>query len=359
MLKPLLPLALTASIFLTACGGSSSPSSDTVTPNDNKSPVTETVSNEKLGMNLDLAQLKSAGVFADKIIVKITKGDFTKTIETTHTDYAASVEFSDLVVGEYAISVQIFDGETLVAEGSGTGAVNANQTTTVNMDLELKSGGLIVNVSIPAPIEGENEVLTIEKTIVTTTEKLDGGPIEAIGIFGTILADAYVNATYDHEAAYTQLERGSEIKVNFDISYNVSNTDEFEIVPDGLNTLTITYNELTVIACTECDSDIEKSADTLTISYKNVILPENIIASLGDRVSGDPVEILAPAVLAQRMNISITFRKIDGSDISEGSIIGDLLLDESEYQMQVELEGEACIIAPLQGCIGLGTVIAN
>jgi hypothetical protein len=358
-MKALLPFVLALPLLLTACGADNSKSSQI--SQLEQAPGIEQTSDKNLsmGMNLDLSKLQSSGVAADKIIVTITKGEFAQTIEAAHVDYVASVEFSNLVVGEYSIAVKIFDGEDLVAEGTGLGTVSANQVAIVNMNLELLSGGLVVNVNIPAPIEGEYEVLTIEKTIVTTTEKLDGGPIEATGVFGTILADAYVNATYDHEAAYTQLESGSEIKVNFGISYNVSNTDEFEIVPDGLNTLAVTYNELTVIACTECDSDIQKSADTLTISYKNVILPEDIIASLGDRNSGDPVEILAPAVLAQRMNVGITFKKVDGSDLPEGNIRSEALLDDSEYQVQFELEGEACIVSPVEGCAGLGTVSAK
>ena len=355
MLKPLLSLAITLPILLTACGGSSSSSPESI---DNQSPVAESTTGKNLGMNLDLAKLQSIGISADKIIVTITKGDFTRTIEATHTDYVASVAFSGLVIGDYVISVQIFDAETVVAEGTGVGSVTASQVATVNIDLELKSGGLVVNVNASDP--SESEFLSVAKTMTTTTGKLDGGPIVVSGVLGSTMADSYENATYNHEAAYTQLEIGSDIEMDFGISFNSMNTNEIEVVSEGVNTLEIKYNDITMISCIECDSDIQMDTDTLTINYKNIDLPEEIASSLVDLNTGSAPEVLSPAILQQRLNIEVSFQRIDGNNITVENIQSATLLDASEYQIQLELKGEDCLtVTFLLGCISLGTVSAN
>lgn len=357
MFKPLLSLAITLPILLTACGGDQA-SSSSVSTNDNQSPVIETNAGRNLAMNLDLSKLKNAGIAADKIIVVITKGEFSRTIEATHTDYAASVEFSGLVIGDYVISVQIFDAETVVAEGVGLGSVTANQIATVNIDLELKSGGLVVNVNASDP--SESEFLTVAKTMTTTTDKLEGGPIEASGMLGSIIADSYSHATYNHEAAYTQLETGTEIEIDFGISFNTMDTNEIEVVSEGVNTLEIKYNDLTMISCTECDSDIQIVADTLTINYKNIDLPEEIASSLVDLNTGSFPEVLSPALLLQRLDVAVSFQRIDGNNITVEDVQSATLLNESDYQLRLELKGEDCLSAgTLLGCVSLGTVSAN
>jgi len=356
MLKSLLPLAIALPILLTACGGSSSPSNPEST--DNRSPIAEDTTGKNLSMNLDLAKLQSVGISADKIIVTITKGDFTRTIEATHTDYAASVAFSGLVIGDYAISVQIFDADIVVAEGVGVGSVTASQVATVDIELELKSGGLVVNVNVSEP--SESEFLSVTKTMTTTTDKLDGGPIEVSGVLGSILADNYAHATYTHEAAYTQLETSSEIEMNFGISFNSTDSNTLEFISEGVNTLEINYNDFPIISCTECDSNIKKIGDTLTINYKDIALPEEIASSLVDSNTGNAPEVLSPSILLQRLNIEVSFQKLDGSNVLVEDVQSETLLDASEYQIQLELKGEDCLsLTGIVGCVSLGTVSAN
>ncbi len=356
MLKALLPLAISFPILLSGCGGADPSASDT-SVDGNQSSVTETLANKQLGMNLDLSKLQSVGLAADKIIVTITKGEFTQTIETTHTDYSALVEFSNLVIGEYTIAVEIFDGDTLVAEGIGLGSVTENQIATVNIDLELKSGGLIVNVNVSDP--NGSELLTVTKTLITTTDKLDGGPIVVSGSLGSTLADSYANATYNHEAAYTQLEKGSELEMSFGISYLTTAENEIQRASVPSSSLELKYNELTLIACEECESDIQRNADVLTINYNNIDLPEDIANSLVERVSGEPVEIISPTQFTQRLNIEVTFKKIDGNDIPDGDVNSEKLLDEDTYLLQFKLEGKDClVVTSLAGCVNLGKLSA-
>jgi len=130
-MKSLLPFALILPIFLTACGADSTISNGT--SQLEQALAAEQEAGKNLRMNLNLSGLQSAGVTADHIVVTITKGEFTRTIEVAHTDYSAMAEFSNLVLGEYQINVQIFDGETLVAEGVGAGTVSANQLATVDL----------------------------------------------------------------------------------------------------------------------------------------------------------------------------------------------------------------------------------
>lgn len=202
-MKALLPFVFSLPILLTACGGDNS-SSNGVDQVD-KTPEGEQQVGKNLRMNINLDKLEGAGIAADRIIVTITKGEFTKTIEVEHTDYSALADFSNLVVGEYQITVQIFDGETLVAEGEGTGNVSVSQLATVDLRLELMSGGLVVNVCVPDEVS-EDEVQIDEAFSVTQIFE-PTGPI----FNGELLAGAPPN--YNNNLSIKDLELEDEINI--------------------------------------------------------------------------------------------------------------------------------------------------
>ena len=107
MKKLLLPAAISTSMLLAACGGSNN--SVNTDPSD-QSPATEQVQGKSLVMNVNLASLQSSGLTADKVVVTVSKGEFSETLEISHEDYSATAEFSNLLVGDYQIQVQVLDG---------------------------------------------------------------------------------------------------------------------------------------------------------------------------------------------------------------------------------------------------------
>jgi hypothetical protein len=202
-MKAFLPFALSLPILLIACGGDGH-SANEISQLD-KAPASEQEVGKNLRMNLNLAGLQSAGVTADQIVVTVTKGEFTRTLEVAHIEYSAVAEFSNLLLGEYQITVQIFDGDTLVAEGEGTGTVSANQLATVDLRLELMSGGLAVNVCVPDAISETD--IQIDKIFSVTQIFEPTGPLA----YGELTAGA--TADYHNTLAHNNLIINDEIQI--------------------------------------------------------------------------------------------------------------------------------------------------
>lgn len=342
MLKPLLPLAFTAFVLLTACGGDNS-SSQATTPLENQSPTSEAVSNKKLGMNLDLSKLKSAGVFADKIVVKITKGDFTKTIETNHTDYAASVEFSELVVGKYVITVQIFDGETTVAEGAGLGTVASNKVATVDINLELKSGGLVVNVSASTPtVEVEEKADFFgELNLTTSSEALNNRKM--IRLPGPIPLNGPI--IYKNSASYAQIEMNSSLALKLNVVYKSKKSINLNGTSDeSSNLLNLTMGGTSILACNECKFNISYNGESKAITFSTAIIASGDM-SFTSESSGEILKDPFGKELQGRLTkvfADIKFTPV--GDATVGSIFKPMseniedLLDPNKYSVNLTLE---------------------
>jgi hypothetical protein len=253
-MKALLPFVFSLPILLTACGGDNSASNgvDQV----DKTPGVEHEVGKNLRMNLNLDKLQSAGVVADRIVVTITKGEFTKTIEVEHADYSAMAEFSNLVVGEYQITVQIFDGDTLVAEGEGTGTVSASQLATVDLRLELMSGGLAVNVCVPDEVS-EYEVKIDETFSVTQVFEPTGALIR-----GELIAGA--PADYHNTLPHINLGMDGEIHIEARVE-NIWQ-DKSEGIKSSMsdnNTLIVSFAGEEVFFKAGCNDEVVLQRSTL------------------------------------------------------------------------------------------------
>jgi hypothetical protein len=252
-MKALLPFVFSLPILLTACGGDNSASNgvDQV----DKTPGVEQEVGKNLRMNLNLDKLQSAGVVADRIVVTITKGEFTKTIEVEHADYSAMAEFSNLVVGEYQITVQIFDGDTLVAEGEGTGTVSASQLATVDLRLELMSGGLVVNVCVPDEVS-ENEVQIDEVFSVTQVFEPTGALVR-----GELVAGA--PADYHNTLP---LNLGIDDEIHIEASVENIWQDKSEGIKSSMsdnNTLIVSFAGEEVFFKAGCNNEVVLQRSTL------------------------------------------------------------------------------------------------
>jgi hypothetical protein len=255
-MKPFLPLALTLPILLSACGGdnnSSSTGSTQLESSSGTTPTTEQEVGKNLRMNLDLAKLQSAGVTADRIVVSITKDEFIKTIEVEHIDYFATAEFSNLALGEYQITVEIFDGETLVAEGTGTGAVSANQLAIIDLRLELMTGGLAVNVCVP---DSDTEEFSSHSLEMLVTEEVGFSGIAAGYI--AELTDGAVE--YKNTLDYGQLNIDDSIQISLGLLNTFSSINETtKNVKADENTIKITVNDTEILSDYGCDQEFTLS----------------------------------------------------------------------------------------------------
>jgi hypothetical protein len=252
-MKALLPFVFSLPILLTACGGDNS-ASNGVDQGD-KTPGVEQEVGKNLRMNLNLDKLQSAGVVADRIVVTITKGEFTKTIEVEHADYSAMAEFSNLVVGEYQITVQIFDGDTLVAEGEGTGTVSASQLATVDLRLELMSGGLVVNVCVPDEVS-ENEVQIDETFSVTQVFEPTGALVR-----GELVAGA--PADYHNNLP---LNLGIDDEIHIEASVENIWQDKSEGIKSSMsdnNTLIVSFAGEEIFFKAGCNNEVVLQRSTL------------------------------------------------------------------------------------------------
>jgi len=81
-----------------------------------------------------------------RVCVTISEGDFSQSIDLEIAGTIATGTFTGLTPGFYTIYVQIYDNETLIATGYGSGEVLPGQTTLVNIDIEPVPGTLIIEV---------------------------------------------------------------------------------------------------------------------------------------------------------------------------------------------------------------------
>ena len=98
---------------------------------------TEIQQTGELPISMSLQPALDNGFDVTAVRVTITKDDFISTLYLTIDDSTntASGTFSDLQPGIYIIEVEVFEGEVIIATGSGTGEVIAGEITTVVIEL--------------------------------------------------------------------------------------------------------------------------------------------------------------------------------------------------------------------------------
>ena len=110
-------------------------------------------------MNLEPAL--NQGFNVSQVQVMIHKGDFTGQMFLAIEGNSAHGTFTDLEPGVYAIEVMVYDGETLIATGQGTGTVVPAETTTVHITLQFVPGALDIQITWGLPYENCRKVLLV------------------------------------------------------------------------------------------------------------------------------------------------------------------------------------------------------
>jgi hypothetical protein len=112
-------------------------------------------------IRISLTPAIAHGYTVTSVVVTITKGDFSDQQELAITGSNAEGTFADLEVGTYAIDVNVYDEDNLIATGSGYGTVTPGETTTVHITLQFVHGGLEVVVGWGLPYEDCRRVLLV------------------------------------------------------------------------------------------------------------------------------------------------------------------------------------------------------
>ncbi len=162
-------------VLLLACSQSSDRST-------NPTPGSRTLS-----IAMPLGAAISQGFHVTRVNVTIEREGFTQSLDLTIANETASGVFTNLEPAMYSIAVEVYDGETLIAEGSGEGDVVAGETASVNIDLEFHVGNLEVIVNWPGSGTEPPIVLTIPATNSTgvTSPPLESGVLYYITAEGT------------------------------------------------------------------------------------------------------------------------------------------------------------------------------
>lgn len=106
----------------------------------------------KLSIAFSLKPARDAGANVTRVSVLISKDTFADSLDLSISGDSASGTFTDLLVRTYTISVNIYDGTTLIGTGSGQATVTNSQTSTVRITVTLFSGSLEVIVGWNFPL---------------------------------------------------------------------------------------------------------------------------------------------------------------------------------------------------------------
>lgn len=315
MKKAFLPIAFTLPILLSACGGENAQT-------DIDQASEEYVVGKSLRMSLDLGQLQAVGIASDKVVVTITKGEFSQTLEISHTDYSATAEFSNLALGDYQVDVQIFDGETVVAEGVGTGTVSINQLASVDLKLELMSGGLAINVCIAdTTMEGYSS----HSFNMAITEQVELIGLAA-GFFGEVVAGGAPE--YGSTLEYAQLAVDENLQITLGLLDSFVTVDEVtKVIEADENTLIIRHNGEDIFSAAGCDQkltlkivDVASGGVLTGATEKRIQLVADILVDEQDYImtNGEVVDInggISENPYYRQINkvtATITFQPVEG-----------------------------------------------
>ncbi|WP_430460740.1 hypothetical protein ACQUQU_16175 [Thalassolituus sp. LLYu03] len=135
---------------LTACGGDSGDQDGySVDTNVKPAPENPAAATRTLAFSVDVASALSAGISASRVEVRVYNDLLERRAQAELSDQAASVSFSALPLGSYSIAIEVYDGDTLIATGSGTAQVGADSTSAVSLVLNPVTGNLDVAICMP------------------------------------------------------------------------------------------------------------------------------------------------------------------------------------------------------------------
>ncbi len=90
----------------------------------------------EMPISLNLAPAFEQGLRISRVLVTITKDEFIESLELNVDGTNAHGTFTGLEPGEYQITVNIYEGDTIVATGTGSATIVENETATALINLE-------------------------------------------------------------------------------------------------------------------------------------------------------------------------------------------------------------------------------
>ncbi|MBN2828766.1 MAG: hypothetical protein JXR56_00430 [Candidatus Cloacimonetes bacterium] len=152
MCRLLVVLSLLALLLIGGC------SSETTKPEPEKGT---------LPISLNLAQALAMDYRITRVLVTITRNDYTESLELVVDGETASGTFIDLEPGIYDIIVNLYEDNVIIGTGSGQAEVVVGETTTVTIDIIFNptTGQLEITVDWSQPVTPPTRVLFIGNSI--------------------------------------------------------------------------------------------------------------------------------------------------------------------------------------------------
>jgi hypothetical protein len=132
--------------------------------NDTTRPKNDT---GDMPISLNLASALAMNYRITRVLVTITRNDFSESLELTVTGETASGTFTDLEPGIYTILVNLYEDNVIIGTGTGEAEVIAGETATVTIDIILNpvTGQLEITVNLTQPVTSPTRVLFIGNSI--------------------------------------------------------------------------------------------------------------------------------------------------------------------------------------------------
>jgi hypothetical protein len=106
-----------------------------------------------MSIRVPMSTFSDSGFNIDRVSVTVSGNSYSEEQNLTISEDSATGLFKFLEAGTYEVSVNAYEGDYHVAEGSGEGVVEVGKTSTVSVSLEYLVGNLEVTVS--EPVEDE------------------------------------------------------------------------------------------------------------------------------------------------------------------------------------------------------------
>lgn len=136
----------------------------------------ESVTEGDMPLFMNLRPVTELGFTVTQVRVTISSGDYLSTRNLEIDGSTASGTFANLMPGIYDIFVEIFEGELLIATGSGNAEVIAGETTEVeiNVVLEDLTGDIVINIDWGDLLPPEpHHILFLGNSYTAVNEGLD------------------------------------------------------------------------------------------------------------------------------------------------------------------------------------------
>ena len=304
---------------LIACGGQDQGSdSNTKQVSIDQSPAAGIeIGTQTLSFDLNVRSALAAGISASNAKVTITKGELERTQNINLQGDSATVSFTSLPVGEYQVAIEVMDGTTLVAQGSGTASVNADTQSEISLVLNPVTGNLQVNLCMPDS--------GVEYTSGSYTSSLSINPN---------LATSILEESADVVALKEQLTGKTNLSVDFKFGDGVSLKSGVEPGSDATFNKTIDHGAQLVFKADDqiiadvsgCNTEVVYEIDegSLLVVYKitdNHNLPINV--KLG--------AINAGQILTDGLSVVLSYRDTNGDAVPEGATrVSDIDIEKFE-----------------------------